>query len=235
MAELRIDVWSDIACPWCYVAKRRLEAALARFPYRDAVVVQWRAFELDPNAPRERGRDFSYAERLAKKYGKSVVEAEAMIARMVDFGKSEGVSFRFDRIRHGNTFDAHRVIHLAGERGVQGAVKERLFRARMTEGEPIGNPETLARLAGEAGLDSAEVSAMLAGDAYARAVRQDEAEARDLGIAGVPFFLIAGRYGVCGAQPAEILLEAITRAWSELPSYTASPAEGAVCGPDGCH
>ena len=234
MAELRIDVWSDIACPWCYVGKRRLQAALERFPHRDAVVVFWRAFELDPSAPRERERDFSYAERLAKKYGKSVPEAEAMIARLVDIGKSDGLSFHFDRARHGNTFDAHRVNHLAGEHGVQSAVNERLFRARMTEGECIGDPETLARLAGEAGLDAEKVSAMLAGDAYARAVRQDEAEARELGITGVPFFLIAGCYGVFGAQPAEVLLDTITRAWSELPAAAAAHAEGAVCGPDGC-
>src|SRR6478672_2061371 len=114
MKKLRIDIWSDIACPWCYVGKRRLEAALAKFDPRDDVEIVWRAFELDPSAPRQRPSDVSYAERLAKKYGSSVKEAEGMIARMTDTARADGLDFRFDRIRPGNTFDAHRVLHLAG-------------------------------------------------------------------------------------------------------------------------
>lgn len=233
--KLRVDVWSDIACPWCYVGKRRLEAALASFPHADDVEVVWRAFELDPSAPRERAEQGSYAERLAKKYGSSVREAEGMITRMTDVARSDGLDFRFDAIRPGNTFDAHRVLHLAGERGVQDAVKERFLLGYMTEGAPIGDPETLVRLAGEAGLDPEEVRAALAGDAYARDVRQDEDEATELGIRGVPFFVLGGTYAVSGAQPTEVLLGALERAWKDV--VAAKPqlvAEGAVCGPDGC-
>jgi len=239
MTKLRIEVWSDIACPWCYVGKRRLEAALARFPHRAEVEVVWRAFELDPAAPRERARDVSYAARLARKYGSTVAEAEARIARTTQVAAAEGLDFRFDRVRSGNTFDANRVVHMAGERGVQDAVKERLLRAYMTEGEPIGDPATLARLAGEAGLDADEVRVALAGDACAEEVRRDEQEAAELGIDGVPFFVFGGRYAISGAQPADVLLRALTLTWQEtsavtVPSDAAADADSPACGPDGC-
>jgi predicted DsbA family dithiol-disulfide isomerase len=232
--NLRIDVWSDIACPWCYVGKRRLEAALAKFPHREAVEVVWRAFELDPSAPRERDNKVSYAERIAKKYGSSVTEADGMITRMTDVAAADGLDFRFDRIRSGNTLDAHRVIHLARAHGKQDAVKERLLRAYMTEGEAIGDPEVLVRLAAEAGLDPEEVRAMLASDAEVKEVRADEDEARQLGISGVPFFVLGGKYAVSGAQPTEVLLGALTRAWEDAQARPATFAEGAACGPDGC-
>jgi predicted DsbA family dithiol-disulfide isomerase len=231
MKKLRIDVWSDIVCPWCYVGKRRLEAALAQFAHRDAVEVVWRAFELDPAAPavREEG---PYAERLARKYRTTVAQAEKMTERMTEVAAGDGLDFRFDRIRPGNTFDAHRLLHLAGERGLQDALKERLLRAYMTEGARIGDRETLAGLAAEAGLDGGEAQRVLSNDTYAAEVRAEEDDAREIGITGVPFFVIGGRYAVSGAQPADLLLRAIATAWDELPDVAL--AEGAVCGPDGC-
>jgi predicted DsbA family dithiol-disulfide isomerase len=232
MKRLQVEVWSDIACPWCYVGKRRLEAALARFPHAANVDVVWRAFELDPGAPRVRDRSTSYAERLAKKYGKSPEQAQLMLDRMTEVAACDGLEFHFERAQSGNTFDAHRVLHLAHERGVQDAVKERFLRAYMTEGEPIGEPETLVRLAGEAGLDAEEVRAALAGDAYAREVRADEEKARAADIHGVPFFVFAQRYAVSGAQTPDVLLDALTQAWG--PADEVSAAEGATCGPDGC-
>lgn len=235
MAKLRVDIWSDIACPWCYVGKRRLEAALARFPQRDDVEIVWRAFELDPSAPRGRDPGVSYAERIAKKYGGGVAQAQGMIQRMVDVAAADGLTFDFERIRPGNTFDAHRLIHLARERGLQDAVKERLLRAYLTEGEAIGDPAVLSRLAREAGLDAEEVSAVLATDDQAREVREDEEEARALGITGVPFFVLGGRYAVSGAQPVEVFLGALQQAWTAVAEAdTVAPAEGAACGPDGC-
>jgi predicted DsbA family dithiol-disulfide isomerase len=232
MKRLEVHVWSDIACPWCYVGKRRLEAAIARFPSGGAVDVVWRAFELDPSAPRVRDTSVSYAERLAKKYGTGVAEAKGMLQRMTDVAAGDGLDFHFERIRSGNTFDAHRVLHLAHDRGVQDAVKERFLRGYMTEGEPIGEPEVLVRLAGEAKLDPGEVRGVLAGDAYGSDVRADEEQARAAGISGVPFFVFAGRYAVSGAQSADVLLEALKQAWADKAE---SPiAEGAVCGPDGC-
>lgn len=235
MKTLRLDVWSDIACPWCYVGKRRLEAALKDFPHRGAVQVVWRTFELDPSAPRVRDTRTSYAQRLSAKYGTPVAQAQGMIQRMTATAAEDGLDFRFDRIRPGNTFDAHRVLHLAHVEGRQDTVKERFLRGYMTEGEAIGEPAVLARLAVEAGLDADAVQGVLTTDQYARDVRADEARAAQLGIQGVPFFVFNGRYGVSGAQPADLLRETLDRAWAELTDTTEAPlAEGAVCGPDGC-
>lgn len=232
MKKLVVQVWSDIACPWCFVGKRRLEAALARFAHRDEVAVIWRAFELDPGSPPVREAQ-PYAERLGRKYGKSANEAQGMIDRMTEVARADGLDFRFDRIRPGNTFDAHRLLHLAHERGVQDAVKERFFLAYLTEGEAIGDRTTLHRLAVQAGLESAEITSVLEGDAYADDVRADEQEAREADISGVPFFVV-GRYGISGAQTADVLLSALEKAWAEAGAAEAPFAEGAVCGPEGC-
>jgi len=235
VTKLRIDIWSDIACPWCYVGKRRLEQALARFAHAGEVEIVWRAFELDPSAPRVRDAMQSYVERLGRKYGTTPTQAQAMIDRMVDTAAQDGLALRFDHIRPGNTFDAHRLLHLAHERGVQGALKERLLRAYLTEGVAIGEPEALAPLAREVGLDDTEVGDVLGGDRYGSEVRQDEAIARELGISGVPFFVLGSRLGVSGAQPVDVLLGALERAWAELHSPGIERvAEGAVCSPDGC-
>jgi len=239
MKPLRVDVWSDIACPWCYIGKRRLEAALARFEHRDDVEVVWRAFELDPSAPRVRPTDASYAERIARKYAMPVAQAQAAVERMTGVAAADGLSFRFDRVRPGNTFDAHRLVHLAGEHAKQDAMKERLLLAYMTEGEAIGEVETLIRLAAEVGLDPEEARAALASDAHAGAVREDEAIARNAGITGVPFFVFGGRYAVSGAQPPEVLLSALERAWADVAlaagaARGGAAAPGVVCGPDGC-
>lgn len=231
MRALPVEIWSDIACPWCYVGKRRLEAALAKLPDPERVELVWRAFELDPSAPRVLPAE-PYAERLARKYGTSVAEGQAMIDRMTSVAAADGLDFRFDRIRPGNTFDAHRLLHLARDRGVQPAVKERFLRAYLTEGEPIGDRDTLARLAAEAGLDAAEVRRVLEGEAYAHQVRADEEEAHRLGIHAVPFFVLNRRYGVSGAQPVELLQRALAQAWEERPEDL--EPEGTACGPDGC-
>lgn len=232
MKRLSIDVWSDIACPWCYVGKRRLEAALSRFPHRDAVDVTWRSFELDPTAPATRADGVSFATRLAKKYGRSVAEAEGMIRRTAEVAAGDGLTLRFDIARAGNTFDGHRLLHLASERGLQGAMKERLFRAYMTEGEAIGDRAVLARLAEEVGVPAAEATAMLETDRYTREVREEEGLAREMGITGVPFFVVAEKYGLSGAQPADVLLQALDKAWAALPDDARS--EGESCGPSGC-
>lgn len=234
MKKLRIDVWSDIACPWCYVGKRRLEAALSRFAHRDEVEVVWRAFELDPGAPAKADASVSYVDRLARKYRTPPAKAVEMLDRMTGVAAADGLTFRFDRIQPGNTFNAHRLVHLGHERGVQDAVKERFMRAYMTEGECVGDAETVTRLAVEAGLDESEVKALLASDRFVKEVRGDEAEARDLGISGVPFFVLDGRLGVSGAQTADVLLGALDEAWKDVATIPDALAEGAVCGPEGC-
>lgn len=214
MPRLRIDVWSDIACPWCYVGKRRLEQALASFPQAQSVDVVWRAFELNPAAPREAeaGR---YAERLSKKYGTSVSEAQRRIDHLVEVARGDGLALDFERIRPGNTFDAHRVVHYAAELGKQDAVKERLLRGYLCEGAAIGDRGVVLQLASDAGLDAERVSGILSSEDYGREVRADEAEAQQLGIHGVPFFVLGRRFGVSGAQTADIMLQALDKVWSE--------------------
>ena len=173
---MRIEIWSDVVCPWCYIGKRRLEAALARFPHADDVQVVWRSFELDPTAPPV--REVSNVERLAHKYGVSVEQAQAMLDRMTSVAEGEDLHFRLDVARSGNTFDAHRLLHLAAERGVQDDLKEALLAAYQTEGEAISNHEVLTKRAVGVGLDETEVRDVLAGDRYGVEVRRDEAEAR---------------------------------------------------------
>jgi len=211
-----------------------LETALSRFPQRDRVQIRWRSFELDPAAPRQLAGNSTQAERLARKYGMSVRDAQTRIDHLKDVARREGLNFDFDRIRPGNTFDAHRVVHLAESRGKQDAMKERFLRAYLCEGEAIGEPDTLIRLASEVGLDAEEVSDTLASGAFADEVRADEREANEHGINGVPCFVFSGRYAISGAQAAETLLSALERAWTEHSAASPEFAEGALCGPDGC-
>jgi predicted DsbA family dithiol-disulfide isomerase len=228
---MRVEIWSDVVCPWCYIGKRRFEEALASFPHRDQVEVVWRAFELDPQAPGERVGD--YAEMLATKYGVSVERGQEMIDTMTAAAAQDGLDFRFDQARVGNTFDAHRLLHLAGERGVQDAVKERLLRATFTEGEPIGDTETLVRLVAEAGLDADEARTVLAEGRFAEDVRAEELDAQRLGITGVPFFVVDRTYGVSGAQPAEVLRQVLDKAWEDSRPAQLVPAGGSAPGCDG--
>src|ERR1700716_1410893 len=169
---MNIEIWSDVVCPWCYIGKRRFETALSQFAHRADVEVAWRSFELDPSAPARRTGDS--AERLAAKYGMSREQAVASQDRLTQMAAQEGLAFHFDQAQSGNTFDAHRLLHLAAERGVQDAGKDRLFRAYFSEGEAIGEAETLVRLAAEVGLPSKEAENVLASDTYADDVRAEE-------------------------------------------------------------
>lgn len=209
-----VEIWSDIVCPWCYIGKRRFEEAASRFGHSDDLEVVWRSFELDPHAPTERGGDA--AEQLARKYGVTRERAQAMEDSVTRSAAKVGLEYHLDRARRGNTFDAHRLLHLAADRGLQGELKERLLAAYFTEGEPIGDPLTLGGLAVGVGLDPVEVRGLLDGDAYAEAVRRDERLATGLGATGVPFFVFGRAAAVGGAQSPEILLEAIEHAWDKV-------------------
>lgn len=210
---MKVEVWSDVVCPWCYLGKRRLERALERFEHRDQAEVVWRSFELDPTAPRVREED--NATRMAAKYGMTREEAARRHEQLTQLAAQEGLAYHLESARSGNTFDAHRVLHLAADRGLQDAAKERFFAAYFTEGEAIGDPETLVRLAGEVGIAAAETRAALDGGAYTDEVRADEREAGTLGISGVPFFVFDRKYAVSGAQGADLLLEALRTTWNE--------------------
>jgi predicted DsbA family dithiol-disulfide isomerase len=228
---VHVEIWSDIACPWCYIGKRRFEAALAEYEHRDEVTVTWRSFELDPTAPRERTE--SGVQHLADKYGTGVEQAQGMLDQMTQTAAGDGLDFRFDLARGGNTFDAHRLVHLAEQHGVQDAMKERLLRAYLTEGELIGDPKTLERLALEVGLPEDEVRDVLTTDRYAEAVRGDERTASSLGITGVPFFVVDRKIAASGAQPPEALRELLRQARPAEPAIPVVTG-GEACGPDGC-
>ena len=208
---MHIEIWSDIACPWCYVGKRRFEAALSAFEHRDEVSVTWRSFELDPQAPAERTVDS--ATHLADKYGMSRAEAQASQQKLADVAAGDGLDMRFDLARGGNTFDAHRLVHLAEAHGVQDAMQERLMRAYFTEGELIANADTLTRLALEVGLPEDEVRELLAGTRFAAEVRDDERTEMSLGIHAVPFIAVDRRIGAAGARPPEALGELLRQGW----------------------
>ena len=229
---MQIEIWSDIACPWCYVGKRRFEQALERFPNREQVTVTWRSFELDPSAPATQYEP--QAQLLARKYGVPVAKAEAMNARMTAAAAEEGLDFHFDRVKVGNTFDAHRLVHFAHARGLQDAMKERLMHAYLTEGLAIGDRTVLQRLGEEVGLDATEVRETLATDAYASDVRADEDMAREFGISGVPYFVLGRKYGVSGAQSPEVLLEALTEAYVESAAASVTAEAGPSCDENGC-
>jgi predicted DsbA family dithiol-disulfide isomerase len=213
---VQVEIWSDVVCPWCAIGKRRFETALAAFEHRDEVEVRYRSFELDPTTPRtvEIPPAGSGTQRLADKYGVPLAQAEAMQQRVVEQAAGEGLDFRFDRARPGNTVDAHRLLHLAADRGRQAELKERLLLAYFTEGEPIGDPDSLVQLAGQAGVDEGEARSVLESDKYLAEVRDDQATARALGISGVPFFVLDRTFGVSGAQPAEVLLGALRQAYA---------------------
>jgi len=227
-----VEIWSDIACPWCYIGKRRFEAALAGFEHRDALRVTWRSFELDPAAPPEREGDRTV--RLAEKYGITVERAREIEGDLTETAAQAGLEFRLDIARSGSTFDAHRIVHLAREHGLQDQVKERLLRAYFCEGALIGDHPTLVRIGVESGLPEDEVRELLAGDRYAAEVREDERTAGWLGIGAVPTFVVDRAIGVSGAQPPEALLELLRRGWESRSPVSVIAGEGETCGPDGC-
>jgi predicted DsbA family dithiol-disulfide isomerase len=227
-----VEIWSDIACPWCYIGKRRLEAALAQFEHRDEVEVRWRSFELDPTAPPEREGDL--AEHLARKYGMDVAQARARQQEMTETAAAEGAIFRFDSVRSGSTFDAHRIAHLAAEHGLQDAMKERLLRAYFGEGKLISDHATLAELAAEVGLPQDEIAETLAGERYAEQVRDDERTAQQFGISAVPTFVVDRALGASGAHPPDALLSLLRQGWEASPHVPVAAGGGETCGVDGC-
>ncbi|MBF6620858.1 MAG: DsbA family oxidoreductase [Patulibacter sp.] len=204
---IALEVWSDVACPFCYIGKRNLEAALDRFAHRDDVSVVWRSFQLDPAAPVEPQGDMY--DMLAAKFGGSREDAKAKTENVVAMAAQSGLTYDMDAARPSNTFDAHRMIHLAASLDRQDAMNERLLAAYFTEGAVLADHATLRRLAVEVGLPAERVDAALAGDEFADAVRHESEEAQQLGLGGVPAFVFDRRGAIAGAQPPEVLLSAL--------------------------
>jgi predicted DsbA family dithiol-disulfide isomerase len=207
VSAVRIDVWSDVVCPWCYIGKRRLESALERFEHADEVEIHWHSFQLDPSHPE--GERRPVFETLAQKTGAPIAQVNAMTRQVTELAAAEGLHYELDRAVSVNAFDAHRLSHLAAAHGLGDQMHERLLRAHLGEGEAVDDPGTLVRLGAEVGVPEDEARKVLDGDAYAEAVRADAAEARRYGATGVPFFVLNRAYGVSGAQSAGTFLSAL--------------------------
>jgi predicted DsbA family dithiol-disulfide isomerase len=228
---VQIEVWSDVVCPWCYIGKRRLETALERFPHRDQVEVVWRSFQLDPTIPE--GETFAGLAAAAAKYGRSVEEWRAMQERIEETAAGEGLHYDLANRATGNTLRAHELLHLATEHGKGPEMKERLLHANFEEGRSVFDVDSLIALATEIGLDEEEVREALTDRRYRAAVQEDAATAQALGATGVPFFVVDRKYGAAGAQPPELLLQLLERAWADAqPLITVPAAEG--CTDDSC-
>jgi len=231
---VRIEIWSDVVCPWCYIGKRHLEQALAGFAHRDEVEIEYRSFELDPSAPQVPVE--TTVESLAKKFGTDVAGARELMTRADGAAAAAGLEFHHADTPHARTIDAHRLLHLAKDAGLQGELKEALLAAYFARGESMGDHEVLRRVAVESGLEPARVDEVLSSDAYAGAVEADIAQARAYGAGGVPFYVVDQRYGVSGAQPAEVFAQLLDRAWADAHPTLEVVGGGTAdaCGPDGC-
>lgn len=229
---MRVEVWSDVVCPWCYIGKRRLEKALAEFPQRDEVEVVWRSYQLDPGAPAEVTQ--SAAEYLAGKYGGGLAGARRMMDQVEAVAAEEGLLYRLPETQRVNTLDAHRVLHLALREGgppLQGVLKESLLAAYFLEARNVADHRVLTELAIAAGLDAARVEALLAGSELTDEVYVDVERAASYGAGGVPFYVVDERYGVSGAQPVEAFRQVLDRAWREGGPRIELVGDGEVCGP----
>ena len=220
---MKVEIWSDVVCPWCYIGKRRFEAALERFDAADSVEITWRSFQLNPDYPV--GSHETHDAYLAHKLGVSPAQIEQLNQRVVALAAAEGLDYHFETYVTVNTFDAHRVTHLAKALGLGLPIHERFLRAQLVEGEILDDPDTLVRLAAEVGVPETETRRVLASDAYAAEVRGDIEEARAIGVNGVPFFVLDRRYGISGAQPAELFLEALQAAQRDAAAEVAAAAD----------
>ncbi|MGW1748187.1 DsbA family oxidoreductase [Streptomyces sp. NPDC002092] len=233
---MKVEIWSDIACPWCYVGKARFEKALGAFPHRDQVEVVHRSFELDPG--RAKGDVQPVIKMLTKKYGMSEAQAQAGEENLGAQAAAEGLEYRTRDRDHGNTFDMHRLLHLAKEQGKQDELIQLLYQANFAEERSVFSEgdERLVELAVAAGLEAEDARRVLADPAaYADEVRADEREAAQLGANGVPFFVLDRKFGVSGAQPAEVFTQALTQAWGERsPLQLIDQGDADACGPEGC-
>ena len=223
---MRVDIWSDVVCPFCYIAKKRLDAAAEESGVE--LEVFWHSYQLDADAPAR--QQISNTERLAQKYGRSIEDVEEMQRNIAEMAKAEGIEFNWQTANSGNTFNAHRLIHLAQSKGLGNVAKEAFFFSYMTQGLPIGERETLEDVASRIGLNPVEVDDLLDSDEYADFVKYDEEVAREqLKVTGVPFFVFEQRIALAGAQPKEVFMQVIEKAQT-LPEQPPAP----VCADDSC-
>lgn len=233
--KMKVEIWSDIMCPFCYIGKRKFEHAMKDFSHSDQVEVIWHSYQLDPGISYEPGRDlYSY---LAERKGQTLEWSKGVHQHVTNMAKEVGLTYDFDRAVIANSFDAHRLIQLSKKYDKGDEAEERLFRAYFTEGKNVSDHATLVELGAEIGLDREEISKTLASDAYAEAVDRDIKEAMQIGVQGVPFFVIDRKYGISGAQPSEAFLQTLEKSFSEWEKQhlviQMETAQGESCGTDG--
>ncbi len=236
---MKIEIWSDIMCPFCYIGKKNYEKALSQFADAADIEIEWKSFQLDPEIPE--GESYSNErEYLAARKGLSAAQVAGMLESVTATAAQAGVKMDFDRVIVANTLNAHRLLHFAGEKGMANDLKDRLFRAHFTDGLDVGDKEVLVRLAAEVGLNAEESRAVLAGDDYTYEVAQDIQEAGNIGVRGVPFFVFNRKYAISGAQPVEAFLQTLEKShaeWKETqPKAGFEISEGPSCSPEtGCN
>ncbi|QHL86763.1 thioredoxin domain-containing protein [Nibribacter ruber] len=228
---MKVEIWSDVVCPFCYIGKRKFEKALEQFSPKDKVEVLWRSFQLDPDLKPIPGQ--SVHEYLGRRKGTTTAQGKQMNDQMAAMAKDEGLVYDFDNAIINNTFLAHQLIHLAHTRHKQDQMKERLFAAYYTQGQDVGNIDTLVKLAEEVGLDGAEAREALQNQTYADEVQQDIVRAQQVGVRGVPFFVFNNKYAVSGAQPTELFKEVLEKVWEEEKPTILDGSTGGTCTPDG--
>ncbi|HEY2581347.1 MAG TPA: DsbA family oxidoreductase [Mucilaginibacter sp.] len=232
---MKVEIWSDVMCPFCYIGKRRFEDALAHFEHKDDVEIEWKSFQLNPDM--KTNPDISINQYLADVKGWTLDYTRQMNAHVTQMAAEAGLTYNFDKAVVANSFNAHRFSHLAKKHGLGIEAEEQLFRAYFTEGKNIDSEETLIKLGEELGLDPTEIKQTLDSDAYANEVKQDIAEAQYLGIRGVPFFVLNNKYAISGAQAVLVFEETLENAFSEWQKENPKPRfeviEGESCGPDG--
>ena len=233
---MNVEIWSDVMCQFCYIGKRKFEKALAQFPHKDKVNVIWKSFQLDPTTITD--PTLNTIDNLAQKKGWSKEQADQTIAHVTGIAKQVGLDFHFEKAVVANSLDAHRLSHLAKKYGKQNELEEKLFSAYFIEGKNTADFNTLLQIATELGLDKTEVSALLKSNTYTNEVYHDIKQAQQIGVNGVPFFLLDNKYAVSGAQESETFLGALTKAYEEhllknnFETVTSSPSDS--CGSDGC-
>jgi predicted DsbA family dithiol-disulfide isomerase len=225
---MKVEIWSDVMCPFCYIGKRKFENALAQFPQKDNIEIEWKSFQLNPELVGSSGQ--SIHEYLAERKGWTLDYAKQLNNQVTGMAAEVGLEYNFDKAVVANSFDAHRFAHLAAKHGLGDAAEESLFKAYFTEGKDISDREVLAELGAGIGLDAEEVRSTLSSNTYAREVQQDIAEAAALGARGVPFFVIDRKYAVSGAQPEDIFLKALQQSFNE---QAATDSNGNTCSIDG--
>ena len=228
---MKVEIWSDIVCPFCYIGKRKFENALKEFEHKEQVEVEWKSFQLDPDVMPVAGQ--SLHQYLADRKGVSLERGKEMNDYMSGVAKEVGLEYNFDTAIVNNTMNAHRLLHLALKHGVQNETKEALFKAYYTHSKDIGDTETLVAIGDSTGLDADEIRTMLVGRQYIQEVQMEQQRAQELGIQGVPFFVFNNKYGVSGAQPTEVFAEVLEKVWEEEKPVLEMVSEGSFCTPDG--